>query len=308
MSYTYENSYILLKKLFDDINGKRKLEDSDFDFDFDFYDINLIDKTKPNQIYMYITTILKEYPTIMNNGIITKEIYNNFSVELKKYVSIPETKNKSFCDLILFDILCSMKLGKLLQIDTYEIQNDLGDVNFLPNDNIIYKNDNGNDVNIQQFLELKFVKKSLNTINNFIVNFSIPMNKKIKLYKILKILFEKIYDTTKDNGEKILKIFNRLIKDGEITCAPRTIIEGYKDGGKKSNNIEYHICKANFKHTFKKVSGTSARECANKIAKKVLIGNKKSVKFSLKRMIGNKEKCYDYIASIEKGKIVIKNQ
>jgi len=42
---------------------------------------------------------------------------------------------------------------------------------------------------------------------------------------------------------------------------------------------------------------------------KVLKDKKKSAKFSLKRMIGKKEKCYDYDVSIDKkGKIIIKNQ
>jgi hypothetical protein len=42
---------------------------------------------------------------------------------------------------------------------------------------------------------------------------------------------------------------------------------------------------------------------------KVLKDKKKYVKFTLKRMIGKKEKCYDYDVSIDKkGKIIIKNQ
>ena len=148
------------------------------------------------------------------------------------------------------------------------------------------------------------------------------MEKKYKLYKILYVLLNKVYHTSQaqptsgtavadENTENLLKIFNKLIKSDEIGCAPRTIVYGYVDGGynNKSGDIDYHICKANFKQTFKKVSAKSSREAAKILAKKVLKGNKKSIKFSLKRMIGKKEKCYDYDVSIDKsGKIIIKNQ
>lgn len=85
---------------------------------------------------------------------------------------------------------------------------------------------------------------------------------------------------------------------------------GLKGGyNNKNGNIDYHLCKCNFKQSFKKVSAKSSREAAKMVAMKVLKGNKKSATFSLKRMIGKKEKCYDYKASLDKkGKIVIKNQ
>jgi hypothetical protein len=332
------NSIALLNLLINHINtGNNKKDD-----DIELYNEELIDKTKYNEIYMNISTILKNYPTIMKDATISSVEYKSFSDELKDFVlgttgGIVATKNKSFCDLILFDILCRMKL------DIFK--NNLNNNVTLSTIQTNFDNPSLNTVltigtiNKAQFIKNNF--KTIETIQGLIDDFSIPMNKKIKLYKIIKILFNVFYEIPQPLAIAVATpiaanrsatitaaltvelttapppanasfieayvMFDRLIKDDEITCAPRTIIEGYR-GGKKSNNIEYHICKANFKHTFKKVSAKSARECAKKIAKKVLIGNKKSVKFSLKRMIGNKEKCYDYIASIEKGKIVIKNQ
>jgi hypothetical protein len=93
-------------------------------------------------------------------------------------------------------------------------------------------------------------------------------------------------------------------------CAPRTIIEELSiKGGKKSGKYEYFLCKCNFKDSLKKIVAKSAREAAKILAKKVLKDKKKSIKFTLKRMIGKKEKYYNYEAHFDKsGKIIIKNQ
>ncbi len=277
---------------------------------------------KTNNIcLMRITYLLKNYPNEMVN--INNGTYKAFSDKLYEYIIPDNFTNKSFCDLILFDILCRMNFKKFDDkiISGIELPFVIG---FIPTQDAAY---NGT----KQTLLINNIK-SFDIMYGYISNFEIPMKKKLILYQILYFLLndDSFYDIKKadikaaltistataktaallalDETTKIKHMLDLLISQDKIGCAPRTIIEGYKDGGKKSNNIEYHICKANFKHTFKKVSGTSARECAKKIAKKVLIGNKKSIKFSLKRMIGNKEKCYDYIASIEKGNIIIKNQ
>lgn len=302
-------AFELLEVLYTFLNiEKNKNED-----DFEIYDIDLIEKSKNNEIYMSITTILKEYPKIMIAANISKILYKEFSDELKKYVLNPKNKNKSFCDLILFDLICSMRLDLLSTkfsfttvIEKVDIYENLNDPDFLPENDTIYSSKT-----IIEFLKQKNVNTALNIINNFITDFSIPIEKKFKLYKILKFLLDKIYNTTQQESKKLLEIFNRLIKSDEIGCAPRTIIEGYSTGGynNKSGDIDYHICKANFKQTFKKVSAKSSREAAKMVAMKVIKDKKKSAKFSLKRMIGKKEKCYDYDVSIDKsGKIIIKNQ
>jgi hypothetical protein len=301
----------ILNKLHTHLNDASKTNKNEADFEI--YDINLIDNTKEHQIYMYITTILKEYPTIMIDANIDASDYKNFSDELKLYILLPSTKNMSFCDLILFDIICSMRLDLLSLHAGYTKPNDIEKIVMCDN---LEKPDFINKTNalfvttITDFLNKEDVKKALQHINNFIKDFSIPMEKKYKLYKILHFLLNKIYDIkTASSNEKLLNIFNKVI-GGEMKCAPRTIIEGFKGGyNNKSGDIDYHICKANFKQTFKKVSAKSAREGAKMVAMKVLKDKKKSVKFSLKRMIGKKEKCYDYDVSIDKsGKIIIKNQ
>ena len=275
---------------------------------------------------MYITTILKEYPKIMKDSDISQTEYKDFSDELKTYIITSNTKNKSFCDLILFDIICRLKLNKIevttgnvIQIDSKSLQEFKINENFTSpkiKTGTIYGTET-----FDEFIKNVNVLKSFNIINNFIGNFTMSMERKLKLYKVLNFLLNNFYDTEKasaspvtqekQNTEDLLVIFNKLINSEEIACAPRTIIQGYKEGGynNKSGDIDYHICKANFKQTFKKISAKSAREAAKMIAMKVLKDKKKSAKFSLKRMIGKKEKCYDYDASIDKsGKITIKNQ
>ena len=55
-------AFELLDVLYKFLNtGNNKNQD-----DFEIYDIDLIDKSKNNEIYMSITTILKEYPKIIN--------------------------------------------------------------------------------------------------------------------------------------------------------------------------------------------------------------------------------------------------
>ena len=223
---------------------------------------------------------------------------------------------KSFCDLILFDILCRMNFKNF---DTNICDNNIDLIQSIikPEMNTQY---NTNDINIiddgkitqikrNNFLEKN--KEGINKINNYINDFNIPMDKKIILYQILNFLIkDDIIDITEPNAKKINILFDFIIHK-DHGCAPRTIIQGYVDGGynNKSGDIDYHICKANFKQTFKKVSAKSSREAAKMVAMKVLKDKKKSAKFSLKRMIGKKEKCYDYDVSIDKsGKIIIKNQ
>lgn len=79
-------------------------------------------------------------------------------------------------------------------------------------------------------------------------------------------------------------------------------------GGNKGVHM-YHLCSSSVNISLKKVQAKTAREGAKIMARKLLnkSGNK-SVKFSLKRMIGKKEKYYNYQASIDKsGKISIKS-
>ena len=330
MANTYPNSHALLKKIFDHL----KISTNKSNEDFQFYNIDLIENSKPNKIYMYITTILKEYPTIMKDASINETDYKKFSTELKDYTLTSTNKNKSFCDLILFDIICSMRLDLLSkeasyansdEIELVEMCKLLDPPEFLDLDSsIVY-----GIIKNKDFLGYNYVKKALKIINDFIKNFSISMEKKYKLYNILNVILNKFYGQTppasppaspplagkgsvaaKDYTDNLKRIFNKLIDANEIGCAPRTIIHGLNGGyNNKSGDIDYHICKANFKQTFKKVSAKSAREAAKMIAMKVLKDKKKSAKFSLKRMIGKKEKCYDYDASIDKsGKIIIKNQ
>lgn len=302
---TYVNSHNLLNKIINHLKTNKN------DEDFEFYDIGLIENDNPNKIYMYITTILKEYPKIMIQANINDTDYKGFSDELKAYTLT--TTNKSFCDLILFDIICRLKLNKIkdtgnfIQFDSKSLQDYVINSQFP-----LLKNktdDIYGIVKFNEFIKKKDVLKSFNIINNFIGDFTMSMDKKLKLYKILKFLFDKFYDNSETDVTELESVFKKVIS-GDIKCAPRTIIEGFKGGyNNKSGDIDYHICKANFKQTFKKVSAKSAREGAKMVAMKVLKDKKKSAKFSLKRMIGKKEKCYDYDVSIDKsGKIIIKNQ
>jgi hypothetical protein len=177
------------------------------------------------------------------------------------------------------------------------------------NDNYTINNaDIGNNEliqSIQYINDFLAIKKTVNeqTLNN------INMDEKIHIYTILYILIKTFYNANAD----VKNLYKKIIIEPTTRCAPRSVFETLDDitGGynNKSGDIEYQICKCNFKQNIKKVSAKSAREAAKIVANKVLKGDKKSITFSLKRIIGKKEKCYDYNASIDKsGKILIKSQ
>lgn len=226
-------------------------------------------------------------------------------------------KIKLFCDLILFDILCRMNFNKfdsdicesnkIIKKFLTHITNPNSDVTYTDNINI-FDND-GNVKNKSRKDFLKDNKRGIEKMNDYIGNFTIPMDKKIILYKILNFLINDDFIGNSTEAQ-IIKVMFELITHETNGCAPRTILEELSiKGGNKSGKYEYFLCKCNFKESLKKVVAKSAREAAKILAKKVLKGNKKSIKFSLKRMIGKKEKCYDYDVSIDKsGKIIIKNQ
>lgn len=141
------------------------------------------------------------------------------------------------------------------------------------------------------------------------------MDDKIKIYAILYALIKNLYPVGVGGNDNLRRYFYKIVKGETTKCAPRSFSEAYNGdlstGGynNKNGNINYYLCKCNFKQSFKQVSAKSSREAAKMVANKVLKGNKKSIKFSLKRMVGKKEKCYDYEASLNKnGKVVIKNQ
>jgi len=141
------------------------------------------------------------------------------------------------------------------------------------------------------------------------------MDDKIKIYAILYALIKNLYPVGVGGNDNLRRYFYKIVKGSDTKCAPRSFSEPYtgdlSTGGynNKNGDIKYYLCKCNFKQSFKQVSAKSSREAAKMVAMKVLKGNKKSIKFSLKRMVGKKEKCYDYEASLNNnGKIVIKNQ
>ena len=229
---------------------------------------------------------------------------------------------KLFCDLILFDILCRMNFNKfdsdicesnkIIKKFLTNITNPDGN-NTTYNTAINFIDNNGSIINKSRKDFLKDNKRGIEKMNDYIGNFTIPMDKKIILYKILNFLINDDFidnNTAPNPNAQIIKVMFELITHETNGCAPRTIIDELSiKGGKKSGKYEYFLCKANFKQTFKKVVAKSAREAAKMVAMKVLKDKKKSIKFSLKRMIGKKEKCYDYDVSIDKsGKIIIKNQ
>ena len=229
-------------------------------------------------------------------------------------------KIKLFCDLILFDILCRMNFNNFdseicesnRQISKFltHITSPTAAANTTYNTATLNIIDNYGNINTKSRKEfLKDNKKGIEKMNDYIGNFTIPMDKKIILYKILNFL---INDDFIDNSTEaqIIKVMFELITHKTDGCAPRTILEELSiNGGNKSGKYEYFLCKCNFKDSLKKVVAKSAREAAKILAKKVLKGNKKSIKFTLKRIIGKKEKYYNYEAHFDKkGKIIIKNQ
>jgi hypothetical protein len=193
---------------------------------------------------------------------------------------------------IIIDINADNNIVKITINDTYTIDN---------------ANIGNNDLiqSIQYIYGFLAIKKTVNeqTLNN------INMDEKIHIYTILYILIKTFYNANTD----VKNLYKKIIIEPTTRCAPRSVFETLDEitGGynNKSGDIEYQICKCNFKQNIKKVSAKSAREAAKIVANKVLKGDKKSITFSLKRIIGKKEKCYDYNASIDKsGKILIKSQ
>jgi hypothetical protein len=150
--------------------------------------------------------------------------------------------------------------------------------------------------------------KSIDGISNEIIK----LDKELKYHETLyedryelytKAVAEYIYQNNSFDFEGLEEFIENINKYISKNSVPPVRDGGYNN---KSGEIDYHICKANFKQPFKKVSAKSSREAAKIIAMKVLKGNKKSAKFSLKRIIGKKEKCYDYNISIDKsGKLII---
>ena len=363
----------LIAKLTKDAPNDNTLEDENT---FNFYKIdNSPANDNPKKLLTNITIILKNNPKIMNESKINAAEYKAFSDALRNYVlgfndgtNIPSIDTKPFCDLVLFDILCRMRLdlfnggvgNKYGFIEDAPPGGgggtDVNNIGGIKKDEILIPGAGGAGVTIEKFLGDNI--KALQIIHGYIGNFEIRMEKKILLYKILQVFFEKIIKVTKPlkidpNNDNINNfttgfhviinninprmystttgiaaavaggvdkanedfcmdiiyayfMFYKLVKQGG--CAPRTIVESYT-GGNKSGKYDYYLCKCNFKESLKKVVAKTAREAAKNLAKKVLKGNKKSIKFTLKRLIGKKEKYYNYEAHFDKnGKIVIKNQ
>jgi len=183
----------------------------------------------------------------------------------------------------------------------------------------IFSSDTKSDVSAEPYIEIAFresenAKNTFNTADSILEEAHSFYNKAEALNK--KNLSEIIdnYNSSLAKSKAAEDYIAKAVFYAEESIAASTSaknILGHSSGGynNKSGNIDYHICKANFKQTFKKVSAKSSREAAKMVAMKVLKDKKKSAKFSLKRMIGKKEKCYDYDVSIDKkGKIIIKNQ
>jgi hypothetical protein len=281
---------------------------------------------------MLLTRLIDKY------GIIKKDEFYNY-LENIKVCSIEENKynSKGNCDLDLIMLIKIMRLDLILHVldNSFTIHqkinqgvnfntdnsvtdsaNIIANINVLPvnidigaksitlyNKNKITVADDGklSDTSFYKSIEniYKFlIDKKLNDIN---------MDEKIHIYTILHILIKSFYT----KNIQVNFIYKKIIMNEATRCAPRSVFDTLKQGGynNKSGDIEYQICKCNFKQNIKKVSAKSAREAAKIVANKVLKGDKKSITFSLKRIIGKKEKCYDYNASIDKsGKILIKSQ
>ena len=232
--------------------------------------------------------------------LVAKKFKNSFNIIL-------DISDKQFNKLNIFNK--DMKFNKdkdiiITDVTNKSIINDFNGIDTSKISNIVLSDIN--ELNISE-ITVNFIKTILKKITGEKIEFE--MTEKIHIYTILYFLIKNYYN----KNDEIKKLYNFLILEGKIQCAPRSFLKiGLKTIGgynNKSGDIDYHICKANFKQTFKKVSAKSSREAAKMIAMKVLKDKKKSVKFSLKRMIGKKEKCYDYDVSIDKkGKIIIKNQ
>ena len=283
-------------------------------------------------LLMLITKCINDHGLYNGDNLISEKLMNK---NIQKCLEDPLISSKGNCDLSLYNLILLMRLDILLihikneessvtiNIDK-KIKLLLDDANYSPLTSLLEE-----DITATKTLSFNKIKTTLNIadLNNLAKSIIKILNKlidkqiykditeKIQIYTILYVLIKKIYTNVNNDtiNTSIRNIYESLIKGDNSSCAPRSFISikpvvsgGYNN---KSGDIDYHICKANFKQTFKKVSAKSSREAAKMVAMKVLKGNKKSIKFSLKRMIGKKEKCYDYDVSIDKsGKIIIKNQ
>ena len=245
--------------------------------------ILLIQNMKLNILYDILTNYKND------TSITEPDVKFNDDYACDSHIKAIENINKK---KIIIDINADNNIVKITINDTYTIDN---------------ANIGNNDLiqSIQYIYGFLAIKKTVNeqTLNN------INMDEKIHIYTILYILIKTFYNANTD----VKNLYKKIIIEPTTRCAPRSVFETLDEitGGynNKSGDIEYQICKCNFKQNIKKVSAKSAREAAKIVANKVLKGDKKSITFSLKRIIGKKEKCYDYNASIDKsGKILIKSQ
>jgi len=280
---------------------------------------------------MLLTRLIDKYGIIK-----TDEFYNH--LENIKDCSIKENKynSKGNCDLDLIMLIKIMRLDFIL----YALDNDFS-INLNINQGVFFNtktkvldkttildninspstiidansitlyNKNKITANLGSKLSDTSFYKSIENIYKFLIDKKlndINMDEKIHIYTILHILIKTFYTQNVD----VNFIYDKIITESATRCAPRSVFDTLTTQGgynNKSGDIEYQICKCNFKQNIKKVSAKSAREAAKIVANKVLKGDKKSITFSLKRIIGKKEKCYDYNASIDKsGKILIKSQ
>jgi len=277
---------------------------------------------------------------IIKHGVINQDIFNLKECLLEDN----EFNSKANCDLDLITLIKTMRLDILNAILTSKDESEYNaknitiyNIKFNKSDDItnyntlitninssfdgtkyidkkIYNIDDktidilGKKINIDKdFLESITEINKFTTQENKLEN--INMDEKIHIYTILYILIKTFYTA----NTEVKTLYKKIVIDESTRCAPRSVFvtEPIIEGGynNKSGDIEYQICKCNFKQNIKKVSAKSAREAAKIVANKVLKGDKKSITFSLKRIIGKKEKCYDYNASIDKsGKILIKSQ
>jgi hypothetical protein len=283
---------------------------------------------------------------IDNHGIINKQEFYDKLEEIKE-CSIEENKynSKGNCDLDLIMLINIMRLDYLLYAINSNFTSTINNTkttvifNKITVDAVKNKEDALTNINIKKDqseekiinindniitlynnipITIKDVEKTPFYISiSYIYDISIGikklndinMDEKIHIYTILYILIKTFYNANTD----VKKLYKKIVIENSTRCAPRSFFdtEAKIEGGynNKSGDIEYQICKCNFKQNIKKVSAKSAREAAKIVANKVLKGDKKSITFSLKRIIGKKEKCYDYNASIDKsGKILIKSQ
>ena len=163
-------------------------------------------------------------------------------------ISADFIKCKLLCDLILFDILCRINfkafdsgicngndritsfLSKVVTIKTDK------HTNYINNNTIDVMNNDKTIKSITRQLFLTENSEGIDKMNNYIKNFTIPMDKKIILYKILNFLINDDFINTSINNGQIIKVMFELITHETNGCAPRTILEELSiKGGNKSN-------------------------------------------------------------------------